>query len=121
MWSQEVETIDTLLQQEKEQRHEEKQGDQQTNSKRTSLTFKHFRWPLKFSLRRSHDVEDRGCTPAPSSTRSHISVEGWTESYVAEWAEVQRDLPHTAPRNLGKMGFLDDQLVGLSWLASILR
>ncbi|CAK9078696.1 unnamed protein product [Durusdinium trenchii] len=50
-------------------------------------------------------VQDRGCTPAPSSTRSHISVEGWTESYVAEWAEVQRDLPHTAPRNLGKMGY----------------
>ena len=50
--------------------------------------------------------QDRGCSVEPVVTTSHINVEGWTESYAEEWANIQRDYPQNAPRNLGSMGFL---------------
>jgi hypothetical protein len=50
--------------------------------------------------------QDRGCSAEPVVTTNHINVEGWTESYASTWAEIQRDYPQNAPRNLGNMGFL---------------
>jgi hypothetical protein len=55
----------------------------------------HERWP-----------QDRGCSAEPVVTTNHINVEGWTESYASTWAQIERDYPQNAPRNLGNMGFL---------------
>ena len=48
--------------------------------------------------------QDRGCSAEPVVTTNHINVEGWTESYASTWAEIERDYPQNAPRNLGNMG-----------------
>lgn len=51
------------------------------------------------------NIEDRGCSAEPVVTTNHINVEGWTESYASTWAEIERDYPQNAPRNLGNMGY----------------
>ena len=54
--------------------------------------------------------QDRGCSATPVATTNHINVEGWTESYARTWAQIERDYPQNAPRNLGNMGFLVEMM-----------
>jgi len=51
------------------------------------------------------NIQDRGCSATPVATTNHINVEGWTESYARTWAQIERDYPQNAPRNLGNMGY----------------
>lgn len=57
---------------------------------------------------------DRGCGEGPTTTRNHIVVEGWTESYMLTWMKIQQDYPDTAPKNLGNMGYFGKTSMYLS-------
>ena len=61
-------------------------------------------------------LQERGCSAEPVVTTNHINVEAWTESYASTWAQIERDYPQNAPRNLGNMGFLVEMVAGWSLL-----
>lgn len=48
-------------------------------------------------------IGDRGC--GPKITKSHVCVEGWTESYLLEWNYLQQEFADTAPINVDNMGY----------------
>eukprot|EP00435_Cladocopium_sp_Y103_P010800 s2959_g2.t2 len=65
------------------------------------------------------DGQDRGCSPAPTQTYFHVGMEGWTPSNQVAWDKIHRDLPATAPVNLGYIGY--DGISGQYILPEVLQ
>ena len=51
------------------------------------------------------DGKDRGCEPAPKQTYFHVGMEGWSLVNPIPWDTLRRDLPATAPVNLGHIDY----------------